>query len=25
VAVAHGSGMFLSVMSTAVLGTEATL
>jgi acetyl-CoA acetyltransferase len=25
VALAHGSGMFLSVMSTAVLGTEATL
>jgi acetyl-CoA acetyltransferase len=25
VAVAHGSGMFLSVMSTSVLGTEATL
>ncbi len=25
VAVAHGSGMLLSVMSTAVLGTEATL
>jgi len=25
VAVAHGSGMFLSVMSTAVLGTESTL
>jgi acetyl-CoA acetyltransferase len=25
IAVAHGSGMFLSVMSTAVLGTEATL
>ncbi len=25
VAVAHGSGIFLSVMSTAVLGTEATL
>jgi hypothetical protein len=25
VAVAHGSGMFLSVMSTAVLGTETTL
>ncbi len=25
VAVAHGSGMFLSVMSTAVLGTEAAL
>jgi acetyl-CoA acetyltransferase len=25
VAVAHGSGMFLSVMSTAVLGTEAVL
>jgi acetyl-CoA acetyltransferase len=25
VAVAHGSGMFLSVMSTVVLGTEATL
>jgi acetyl-CoA acetyltransferase len=25
VAVAHGSGMVLSVMSTAVLGTEATL
>jgi hypothetical protein len=25
VAVAHGSGMFLSVLSTAVLGTEATL
>ena len=25
VAVAHGSGMFLSVMSTAVLGTEVTL
>jgi hypothetical protein len=25
VAVAHGSGMVLSCMSTAVLGTEATL
>jgi acetyl-CoA acetyltransferase len=25
IAVAHGSGMFLSVMSTAVLGTEAAL
>ena len=25
VAVAHGSGMLLSVMSTAVLGTESTL
>ena len=25
VAVAHGSGMLLSVMSTSVLGTEATL
>ena len=25
VAVAHGSGMFLSVLSTAVLGTEAAL
>jgi hypothetical protein len=25
IAVAHGSGMVLSVMSTAVLGTEATL
>ena len=25
VAVAHGSGILLSVMSTAVLGTEATL
>jgi hypothetical protein len=25
IAVAHGSGMVLSVMSTAVLGTEAAL
>jgi hypothetical protein len=25
IAVAHGSGMFLSCMSTAVLGTEGTL
>jgi acetyl-CoA acetyltransferase len=25
VAVAHGSGMLLSVMATAVLGTESTL
>jgi len=25
IAVAHGSGQFLSAMSTVVLGTEATL